>query len=81
MPYLVFYGHDYYPVGGWDDFRKGFDSRDEAIGFARGLVANSPTQYSHQVHWSHVVCISESKVVARFEGDGGGEVIEAEATR
>jgi len=28
--YLLFAGSSYYPLGGWDDFKKSFESLDEA---------------------------------------------------
>jgi hypothetical protein len=37
--YLVFYFEDYYPAGGWNDFKKSFDALDEAHAYVK---ANTP---------------------------------------
>lgn len=37
--YLVFAGDDYYPSGGWNDFRDDFDDIDAAKTEARRLLS------------------------------------------
>ena len=59
--YLLFYGMRYYPSGGWEDFRRRFDSLQEAKTW---LETNFPDQYcgwAHIVHNDRIVC----------SGDGG----------
>jgi hypothetical protein len=34
--YLIFAGSNYYPSGGWDDFRGSTDTLDEATSIAKG---------------------------------------------
>lgn len=29
--YLLFAGFDYYPLGGWDDFKGDFDTKESAL--------------------------------------------------
>lgn len=38
MNFLLFAGYNYYPSGGWDDFKGSFSSREEAIKYAKGLA-------------------------------------------
>lgn len=45
--YLVFLGDDFYPCGGWEDFRGDFDSLEEALNYIKSQEPN----YS----WAHVV--------------------------
>lgn len=33
MKYLVFAGPQYYPTGGWSDFKGDFDSKEDALVF------------------------------------------------
>jgi len=35
--YLVFAGSNFYPNGGWRDFKAGFDTQDEASDFIMNL--------------------------------------------
>ncbi|KKN40807.1 hypothetical protein LCGC14_0729490 [marine sediment metagenome] len=37
-PYLVFIGENYYPPGGWQDFKDSFDTREEARHFIEKVV-------------------------------------------
>jgi hypothetical protein len=34
--FLVFYGDQYYPAGGWGDFKGEFDTFEEAVKFLVG---------------------------------------------
>ena len=40
--YLVFAYDNYYPSGGWNDFRRAFDSLDEARAYAQALYDEYP---------------------------------------
>jgi len=42
--FLLFAGDNYYPRGGWDDFRGSYDSLEEALAAPR-----------HNDNWWHVV--------------------------
>lgn len=44
--YLLFVGDNYYPEGGWNDFRGAFDSIDDAINYVLGLLNRD---------WWHIV--------------------------
>jgi hypothetical protein len=45
--YLVFLGDNYYPWGGWEDFRGYFDSLEESLNYIKSQDAG----YT----WAHVV--------------------------
>ena len=48
--YIVFVaGDDYYPKGGWSDFRNDFDNEIHAIGYAQGLVSNNGLTWAQVV--------------------------------
>lgn len=49
MTFLVFFGDTYYPQGGFKDTHKIFHSKDEALGFAKGVV------WDESCKWAHVV--------------------------
>jgi hypothetical protein len=50
--YLLFYGDNYYPSGGWDDFKGDFDSVDEAkVAFEK-----------QREDWGHVVDVATGTV-------------------
>lgn len=52
--YLVFTGSNYYPVGGWDDFKGSFDNQEEAIAFA----------INRKDSWWQVVDLETGKVIS-----------------
>lgn len=41
--YLLFYGDNYYPSGGWGDFQGDFDSLDDAVEAAE--TGNTPENH------------------------------------
>lgn len=45
--YLVFSGDKYYPSGGLSDFHTSFESLEQAIGFANGIVAGDCLKWAH----------------------------------
>ena len=49
MPYMLFAGQDFYPGGGWNDFRGTFDTIREAVSAYITLLE------SETLHWGHVV--------------------------
>jgi hypothetical protein len=53
--FLVFAGHRHNPLGGWDDFRAGFDFVGDAISWAM------PTSYE----WWHVFDTERKTIVRR----------------
>lgn len=55
--YLVFLGENYYPCGGWEDFRGDFDSLEEALNYIK-------YQEPHY-NWGHVVYKSKIIKTAR----------------
>ncbi len=50
--YLVFIGEQYYPAGGWLDFKESFETREEAKKFVEKLV---PEEYD----WGQVIFIGD----------------------
>ena len=63
--YLLFAGHSYYPEGGFNDFRKSFDSVEYAKKWF-GLN-HKKISISYIDHWGHVVDRDNLKIVARFK--------------
>ena len=57
--YLVFYGDDNYPFGGWEDFEATFNSLDEAIEYIKSKDVCD--------HWAHIVY--EKKIVMKARGN------------
>ena len=54
--YLVFAGSDYYPLGGWEDFKGAFDTKEEATEFiARG-----------NWDWSQIISLEKSGIIEVF---------------
>lgn len=49
MTFMLFAGQNFYPGGGWNDFRGNFDTIHEAIS---GYIALTQTE---TVQWGHVV--------------------------
>lgn len=50
--FLLFAGPDYYPGGGWDDFRGSFDTRQEAEDYYN---AGGPDKNYPKWDWYHIV--------------------------
>lgn len=55
--YFVFAGDDYYPSGGWSDYREAFDELPAAIEYADKLVAGFQMASGRFVRfdWAEVV--------------------------
>lgn len=66
--YLLFGGEDYYPLGGWDDFRDSFDSAEEACDLPLG----------RNVDWAHVVDTETMSVVYQRTSESDGEYFRVE---
>jgi len=62
--YLVFAFYDYYPSGGWNDFRKAFDNELDAKHFAYELVNLNESHETFQ--HSHVVDVNAGKIIHKF---------------
>lgn len=58
--YLVFAGEDFYPSGGWSDFRGAFDTLEEAMASAQEL--------KRTVGWVEVVSLEAFQVVWEWDG-------------
>lgn len=56
----VFYGQDYYPLGGWDDYEASFDSIEEAMEYIKSLNPDDA--------WAHIV--NECKIIICAKGIG-----------
>lgn len=58
MPrYLLFGGDTYYPGGGWEDYRGGFDSVEDAL---RAAARGSD--------WWHIVDLESGRIIEDQEG-------------
>jgi hypothetical protein len=49
-PYLLFAGDDYYPCGGWQDYKGDFNSESEAMEY----LANAHCGWWHIVHGGYI---------------------------
>ncbi len=61
--FLLFVGDQYYPGGGWDDFRDSFDSLPDA------LIACADIMTQEARDWWHIVDSVTSSVVKRSDGE------------
>lgn len=50
--FLLFAGNDYYPAGGWGDFKGDFDTQEEAEAF----LANSTQKFD----WKQIIDTADS---------------------
>ena len=66
--YCVFAGADYYPSGGWHDFRASRDTLEEAVQAAEALMEDEFLQCS----WYHVFDMDQRRVVAKSQYQGYG---------
>ena len=66
--YCVFAGADYYPAGGWHDFRLSRDTLREAVQAAERLIEDQSLQCS----WWQVFDMDQRRVVAQSEYQGYG---------
>jgi hypothetical protein len=57
--YLVFYGGDFYPLGGMFDFKESFDTKKEANDF---LEINK-----EKYCWCHIYDLDLSEIVYKIE--------------
>ena len=58
MKYLLFTGEDYYPRGGFFDFRKAYGTKEEAIEAFKNrtyIVEDDDSMYYNRDEWGHVV--------------------------
>jgi hypothetical protein len=56
--YLVFAGANYYPSGGWNDYKESFTELHDA-------VAHAECKIGARGDWSHVVDLETMEVVHR----------------
>lgn len=57
--FLLFFGLEYYPEGGWKDCRGGFDSVADAVQFAT----------NHDPDWWHVVDLKDNVILIEGRAD------------
>ena len=69
--FCLFGGHDYYPLGGWHDFRLSRDTLEEAARAADELSTGD----SASVDWWQIFDLQERRVVAqsRYQAYGAPE--------
>jgi hypothetical protein len=69
--FCIFGGHDYYPRGGWHDFRASRDALDDAVQAAEELSTGDATS----IDWWQIFDMHERRVVAqsRYQGYGAPE--------
>lgn len=53
--YFLFAGHNYYPQGGWEDFKGSFSTVNEAHGYELELYKISIVEASGCGWWWHIV--------------------------
>ena len=58
-PFLVFAGEQYYPVGGWEDFKQAFAEQKDAESFADGLIASKAFGFCHVVFLATMSIVKE----------------------
>jgi len=63
--YLLFAGHYYYPIGGFDDFHGSFDTLKAAGEWFELNLDKISTSYMN--HWGHIVDRDTFEIVDRFE--------------
>lgn len=51
--YLLFGGNNYYPLGGWGDFKESFDSIEEAKTVAEERIYSDCEYWD--LEWFHIV--------------------------
>lgn len=56
--YLVFWGPEFCPMGGWDDFRESYDELKDAQRVCNKVNRNS-------ARWAHIVDLYKGIVVHR----------------
>lgn len=59
--YLLFFGNDYYPLGGWEDFYGAFNTIQEAKESNWDLKCLS---------WGHIVDIETMEIVSQLKRSG-----------
>jgi len=57
--YLVFLGENYYPLGGWEDFRSDFDSLEECLNYIESQDACY--RWAHVVHKNKIIKVATTK--------------------
>lgn len=55
--YLLFQGEDYYPFGGWYDFKRSFETLDEALAYV-SASEDYPVGDVYAGKWWHIVDIT-----------------------
>ncbi len=66
--FCVFAGADYYPSGGWHDFRASRDTLEQAVQAAEKLMEDEFLQYS----WWQVFDMDQRRIVAQSQYQGYG---------
>jgi hypothetical protein len=62
--FLLFAGYDYYPHGGWNDFKGAFDTIEEAqTAFTKFIQEDSGFT------WGHILDTSKVKVILQADED------------
>ena len=66
--FCIFGGHDYYPLGGWHDFRLSRDTLEEAVRAANDLSTGDDPS----IDWWQIFDLQERRVVAQSKYQGYG---------
>jgi hypothetical protein len=64
--YCVFAGNDYYPAGGWHDFRLSRDTLEQAVAAAEELMEEL------QLSWWQIFDLDQRRIVAQSQYQGYG---------
>lgn len=70
MSYLVFAADDYYPEGGWGDYRGTAESIEEAKQIAESLATARARQNREPLEWAQIVDVRRQAIVLQGETDG-----------
>lgn len=68
--YLLFTSDQYYPSGGWEDFKGGFDT----IEAAKGAVPDAETCCGYDL--GHIVDTETQQIITAYNTDMGREPVE-----
>lgn len=67
--YLLFAGDNYYPDGGWDDFRGSFSCVSDAVLRGVGYLQAGVLDKGH-ANWFHVVDAADLQMAFTFDWQG-----------
>lgn len=70
MSYLIFAFDQYYPDGGWGDYRGTAESIEDAKQIAESLATERARQSREPLEWAQIVDVRSNAIVLQGETDG-----------